>query len=208
MTILNRLASTQNRKDEQLNIELACELVSEHNREGIEEVVHQLSNKDKKIRHDCIKVVYEIGKRQPELIAPYAPVFIQWLQKYDNRMIWGSMQALSTIAHLVPDLLMEHLHDIQLAIKNGSVITVDKGIITLGKLAASNKEYNEKIVPFLIEQLKTCRTKEVPQHAESSMPAVTEENKEAFLEVLNEREPYLSPPQRKRVMKLIKMLSS
>lgn len=207
MTNLNKLASTLERKDEKPNIELAHELVRKKNIKGIQEVFENLSNKDKKIRHDCIKVVYEIGRLEPELIAPYAPILIQWLRKYDNRMIWGSMQALSTIAHLVPDTLIEHLHDLQLAIKNGSVITVDKGILTLGKLAATSKENNEKIVPFLLEHLKTCRSKEVPQHAESSISAVTEENKEAFLEVLKEREPYLTPPQRKRVMKIIEQLS-
>ncbi|KGR79414.1 hypothetical protein CD29_06895 [Ureibacillus manganicus DSM 26584] len=202
--MVNRLASQLDRRDEEPNIELAHELASEENKVGIIEIIDNLSNKDKKIRHDCIKVTYEIGQVKPELISDYAIKFVGLLRSRDNRMVWGAMQALATIAHLKADLLMKQLHEIQLAVKNGSVITVDKGIITLAKVAASNKEKNERIFPFLIEHLKKCRTKEVPQHAESTCIAVNDENKEEFLQVLREREPYMTEPQRKRIAKLIK----
>ncbi|SOC43264.1 hypothetical protein [Ureibacillus acetophenoni] len=203
MTIINKLASQLDRRDEEPNIELAQELASE-NKTGIHEIIENLSNKDKKIRHDCIKVAYEIGQVKPELISDHAIVFVELLRSRDNRMVWGAMQAITTIAELKTELLMEQLHEIQLAIKIGSVITVDKGIITLAKLAASSEENNEQIFPFLIEHLKNCRTKEVPQHAESTLIAVNEKNKEEFIQVLQEREPYMTEPQRKRIKKIFK----
>lgn len=208
MTILNRLASQLDRRDEEPNIELAQELVSENNIDAIHEIIQNLSSKDKKIKQDCIKVAYEIGKLKPELISEYALTFITLLKSSNNRLVWGSMQALATIAKEVPEILMEHLHSIKLAIKNGSVITVDKGILTLAKLASVKNENNEKIFPFLMEHLKTCRTKEIPQHAESTLIAVTESNKAEFLAILQEREPYLTKPQHKRVTTIINQLTS
>jgi len=207
MTILNKLASQLERRDEQPNIELALEIVRDEKIEVIPEIIHNLSNKDKGIRHDCIKVAYEIGQLKPELISEYALEFVKLLRGRDNRMVWGAMQALATIADLKAEILMEQLHEIQLAVKVGSVITVDKGIITLAKLASASKENNERIFPFLIEHLKNCRTKEVPQHAESTLISINEENKEEFLNVLREREPFMTPPQRKRITKILNTLN-
>lgn len=146
---MNRLASQLGRNDEAPNIELAHELANEENYLAIEEIIKNLFNKDKKIQADCIKVAYEIGKIKPELISNDAEVFIKLLKSYHNRLVWGAMQALSTIAHVTPETIMPHLQTLQSAIKIGSVITVDKGILTLAKLAATNSENNAVIFPFL-----------------------------------------------------------
>ncbi|SOC11200.1 hypothetical protein SAMN05880501_106101 [Ureibacillus xyleni] len=208
MTIVNRLATQLDRRDEEPNIELAQELVRENNIEGIHEIIHNLTNKNKKIQQDCIKVAYEIGNLKPKLISQYAPTFITLLKSPNNRLVWGSMQALAIIAKEVPEILMEQVHSIKLAIKNGSVITVDKGVLTLALLASINKENNEKIFPFLMDHLRTCRTKEIPQHSESIMIAVTDSNKEEFLNILQEREQYLTKPQHKRVAAIIKQFTT
>ena len=61
--------------------------------------------------------------------------------------------------------------------REGSVITTDNGIKTLAIVAGSKNEYNRDIFPFLMEHLQTCRSKEVPQHAESTLAAVNQVNK-------------------------------
>ncbi|QCR30971.1 hypothetical protein [Lysinibacillus sp. SGAir0095] len=206
MTVLTNLASQLNRKDERPNIELARELMETNNIEGIQEIVENLANPSRKIKVDCIKVVYEIGKVKPELISDYAEIFINLLKSPNNRLVWGAMQVLSTIAEISAIVLMKHLHTIKLAVKIGSVITTDKGILTLAKLAAVYEQNHKRIFPFLIEHLKTCRTKEIPQHAESTLVAVTTETKDEFLNVLREREPYMTKPQAKRVQRIYRQL--
>ena len=206
MTVLTNLASQLNRKDERPNIELARELMETNNIEGIQEIVENLANPSRKIKVDCIKVVYEIGKVKPELISDYAEIFINLLKSPNNRLVWGAMQVLSTIAEISAIALMKHLHTIKLAVKIGSVITTDKGILTLAKLAAVYEQNHKRIFPFLIEHLKTCRTKEIPQHAESTLVAVTTETKDEFLNVLREREPYMTKPQAKRVQRIYRQL--
>ncbi|WP_078427578.1 hypothetical protein [Alkalihalobacterium alkalinitrilicum] len=103
---------------------------------------------------------------------------------------------------------MEHLDTLKSAMKIGSVITIDKGVLTLAKLAAVSKENNDAIFPFLLNHLENCRTKEIPQHSETTLLAVTDENKEEFLNVLRKRETYLTAPQLKRVKKIYNTLKA
>lgn len=55
MSILNRLASSQNRRDEVPNQELAYDLAAKKDKAGIREVAENLWNKDKQIQSDGIK---------------------------------------------------------------------------------------------------------------------------------------------------------
>jgi len=208
MTIVPKLASKLQRRDEEPNIDLAQELVKDHNLEGIKEVIQNLSNKDKGIQQDCIKVAYEIGEAKPELISEFALTFINLLKSRNNRLVWGAMTVLSTIATVSSTILMEHLETIFSTMKTGSVITVDKGVLTLAKLASVSKEINERIFPFLLHHLETCRFKELPQHAESALIAANNDNKEAFLTVLKRRENELTAPQLKRIKKIYKVLGT
>ena len=167
MSIVNRLASALGEKDEAPNIELALELCRSGNRADIEELVEKLASKNKAIQGDCIKVLYETGYREPQLISQYVYEFLSLLKSRNNRLVWGAMIALSTIADRKPGEIFNNLADMVEAIKNGSVITIDNGIKTLAIVASVDEKYNKEIFPFLIGHLKKCRPKDVPQHAES-----------------------------------------
>ena len=208
MSVVNLLASQLSRNDEMPNIELAHSLANEENYTGIEEIIKNLTCKDKKIQYDCIKVAYEIGQVKPELISKYVLTFIELLKSRNNRLVWGGMTALATITEESTETIMAHLDILKSAMKVGSVITIDKGVLTLAKLAAVSKENNDVIFPILLHHLENCRPKEIPQHSESTLLAVTDENKEELLNVLRKREKYLTAPQLKRVKKIYKTLEA
>lgn len=204
MSVLNKIAYFQERRDEIPNQELARELANNNNKDGIKEVVENLWNKEKNIQSDCIKVLYEIGYLKPELISEYVLEFLKLLRVRNNRLIWGAMIALSTIASLKPKEIYEKLDDVYLAIKTGSTITLDNGIKTLALIAAVNEEYNKRIFPFLVEHLKTCKPRDVPQHAEKILVAVNERNKSDYEKVLDIRQNDLSAAQIVRIKKIYK----
>ncbi len=206
MSFLNKLSYFQNRKDAVPDQELARELAETKNKKGIQEIAENLWNENKNIQGDCIKVLYEIGYIDPELIGNFVEDFLKLIKSKNNRLIWGGMIALSTIAKLKADELFPHFEEIKKAIENGSVITVDNGILTLSKIAFTKMEYNEKIFPYLLELLKTCRPKSVAMYSEFIFDAVNEKNKTGFIEVLNKRKKYLNPSQIKRVEKILKKL--
>lgn len=72
------------------------------------------------------------------------------------------------------------------------------------KVALADKAYEEVMLDKILQHLKTCRPKEVAQHAERASICINKDNRHGFIEVLNKRRPYLSDSQRKRVDSLIK----
>jgi hypothetical protein len=205
MSALDRIAHFQNRRDEVPNQELARDLASGKDRAGIREIAENLWNKDKGIQADCIKVLYEVGYLEPALIAGHVEDFIKLLKSRNNRLVWGGMIALGTVADLKPDVIFAHLAEIEKAINTGSVITVDNGVRTLALAASVGGKYNKAIFPYLIDHLQTCRPKDVPQHAEKTIPAVVNSsNKKEFIAVLEKRMVDLSGSGLSRVKKVIK----
>jgi len=204
MSVLNKIAYFQNRRDEVPNQEVARTLAQTRNAADIREIAENLWNKEANIHSDCLKVLYELGYLAPELIADYADDFLKLLKQRNNRMVWGGMIALSTIAALKADELFPHYEEIINVMNKGSVITMDNGIKTLALVASVNTAYSQKIFPFLLEHLATCRPKEVPQHAEKTLPAVCADNKNEFIAVLEKRMEDMTGAQLARVKKTIK----
>jgi hypothetical protein len=203
MNVLDQIAFFQNRRDEVPNQELARKLADANDRAGIQEVAENLWNKNAGIQSDCLKVLYEIGYLKPELVAGYAEDFVKLLRSRNNRLVWGGMIALSTIAEIAADTLYPHIDPIRKAMEGGSVITVDNAVLTLAKIAATAPERRGEIFPILLQHLRTCRPKDVPQHSEKTLPAVDAENKKAFVEVLQQRMEDMSPSQAARIKKVI-----
>lgn len=206
MSILYKLASVQNVRSDVPNQELANELSKNNDKEGIKEIVLNLGNKDKKIQSDCIKVLYEIGYINPSLIEDYVDDFIKLLISKNNRLVWGGMYALTTIAERKPKEIFENLESIINTVNKGSVITVDGGIKALSIVASKDETYSKKIFPFLIKHLKECPPKEVAPHSESILLAVDEKNKNDFIEVLEKRKNDLTGSQLTRIKKIYKKL--
>ncbi len=151
MSVLEKLAFSLGRRDEVPNRELAEELANNKDIAGVGEIVKNLRNKNKNIANDCIKVLYETGYINPEMIQDYSGEILQILKEIingsNNRMIWGIMITLGLIAGRKPQAVMDNFDLICEAIEKGSVITIDNGIKTLALAAAAGKKYNEKIFP-------------------------------------------------------------
>lgn len=204
MSVLKQIAYYQERRDEVPNQELARQLAEMQNETGIREITENLWNKNQKIQSDCIKVLYEIGYLNPELVAPYAGEFLKLLRSRHNRLVWGGMIALSTVSGLAADEIYPKRAEIFRAMERGSVITIDAGVLTLAKLAATSSERREEIFPYLLQHLGTCRPKDVPQHAEKTLLAVDRDNQYEFISVLERRMQDMNSTQSARLRRVIK----
>jgi len=74
--------------------------------------------------------------------------------------------------------------------------------------ACANDKYNKVIFPYLLKHLSSCRPKEVPQHAEKTLPAVNPSNKKDFIKTLEKRMEDLSGTGLARVKKVIKQAAN
>lgn len=206
MPIIELLASSQGSRSSAPNIALAKEIATSRNRDAVSELVALLKHKDKNIRGDSLKTLYETGYRKPELIAPYYADFLDLLTNRNNRLVWGGMIALTTIAHLRHKELFESLDLIMDTINKGSVITIDCGVEILAKLNHYDAYYNTTD-PLLMEQLTRCPIKQLPTYASKSLEQIGKHSREGYKNIitsrLNECE---KESQRKRLEKILKSL--
>jgi hypothetical protein len=204
MSVLDRIAYFQGQRDEVPNQELARDLAASEDQAGIREIAENLWNREPNVRSDCLKVLYEIGYLKPELVAPYAGDFLKLLGSRNNRLVWGAMIGLSTVAGLAADQLYPHAAEIQRVMESGTIITIDAGVLALSRMAATNDERRTALLPYLFNVLRNCRPSDVPRHAERILTAVTASSKDGFIAVLQGRMKLMTPAQAARLKKVIR----
>jgi len=174
---------------------------------AVRELVDNLSNKNKDIQNDCIKVLYEIGETAPSLIASYSSEFLALLDHKNNRLQWGAMTALSSITLEDPETIYASLPKIIEAANKGSVITKDYAVNILIRLC-SLKQYAQGAFTLLNEQLLGSPVNQLPLYAERAMPVINNANSKQFIRTLTLRLADMDKEsKRKRVERVIKKLA-
>lgn len=207
MDIIQHLASSQGRRDEVPNQELAQKIVSTKDKKSVQELVKNLHNKDKNIQSDCIKALDEIGVLEPSLISGYARNFLGLLDSKNNRLQWGAMAALDNITPEIPGTIHDNLSTIIAAADKGSVITRDRAVAILVKLYAITK-YTDDAFALFNEQLQAAPTNQLPMYAEMMLSAITAKHKAQFAQSLVARlDDIEKESKRKRVEKVMAKLN-
>lgn len=86
MNLPEQLASAAGQKEQKLNVQLAAQIAATQDARSVATLCEGLGHKQKAIRHDCIKTLYEIAALEPALITPYVSLFLALLRDKDNRM--------------------------------------------------------------------------------------------------------------------------
>jgi hypothetical protein len=196
------------RPDDQGIVALAEELAGPARRAEAEGAVAAaiagLADRDKRIQSGCVKLLYEIGYREPALIAERVEVFLRLVKSKNNRLAWGGMIALSTIAALRPAPIFEKRAQLLELVRSGSVITQDRGMMTLGLVAAASLEYRAELFPKLLAILRGARPGDVPKFGEQLLPAVDAGNATDYRAALESRLGELAPAAAARTERLVK----
>ncbi|MEO8648688.1 MAG: hypothetical protein ABI539_05940 [Acidobacteriota bacterium] len=196
-----------NRRDEVPNQELAAVVIGDSDKDAVAELVENLYNKNKGIRFDCIKVLYEVGYVNPKLIESHIQVFLDLLESKDNRLQWGAMTAIRCLVSEKPAGIFLALPKIIDAANKGSVISRDHCVNILIGLSAM-PSYAHQTFPLLLEQMLRCPTNQLPMYAEKALPVVNSENREHFMKVLNSRLSEIEKESgRKRIEEVLKKVS-
>ncbi len=207
MSIIKLLASSQGSRKSDANITLADQIASSGNCGAVAELVGLLRNKDRNLQSDAIKTLYETGFRKPELIAPFYADFLELLPGKNNRLVWGAMAALTTIATIKHKELFDSLDVILEAVNKGSVITIDCGVEILAKLNRWDA-YHNTTDPLLMEQLLKCPIKQLPTYAGKTLEHIGEHTTEGYLNIINNRlDECEKKSQRKKLTKLLSSIS-
>lgn len=208
MSIVQHLASSLGHADEKPNIALAERIVADKDAAAIRELVDLFSGKNKALKSDAVKTLYEVGERAPELIAPFAVSFKNLLACPDNRLVWGAMCAIDAIAGVKPEAVYMMLPQITQAVDKGSVITRDHAVKALVKLAA-HERFAKTSVPLLFEYLRTAPVNQLPMYAELVGTVAKGKDATLFITILEHRLVDVpQPAKRKRIEKAIKRVAN
>ena len=208
MSVLEKLAGSLGRRDKEPNKDLAKEIADREDHEAIEELVEHLEDADRNLQSDCIEALYETGYINANLIAPHTRAFGNLLQNKNNRLVWGAMIALDSIARVAPMRVFDLFPEIVEALDKGSVITKDCGVGILSSLSAI-PECRAKIFPLLMNELRRCPPKQLPTYAGKALVAINETNRKEFIELIHGRIPDLEKEsQRKKIKKLLRELDA
>ena len=203
MHIYYDLATNLGRRDEQPNIALAEKIAAQQDIAAVAELPGLLAHNNKHIQGDAIKVLYETGARAPGLIAGHAATFIALLQSPDQRMVWGAMTALSTIAAEVPGVLHKALSSIMMAAEGPSVIARDhavKILVTLAKVPA----FYDDAMTLLLTLLISSPENQFPTYAESIAQVMQGNDLPRLRRILRDRLPVtVTPTKARRIEKLL-----
>jgi hypothetical protein len=205
MSVLSEIAYYQNRRDEVPNQLLAEKLAKSGDTEGLDEIAAHLDDKNKSVASDCIKVLYETGYRKPELIRKYVNEFLILLSSKENRMVWGGMIALATIAEFKSVPIWKAIEQVLMTIQNGTVITQVWGIRLLAGLSKADKQYKERLLPVLFDYLENCRPVDFATRTETILPVISSaEERETMLQIIRMKEKELSDAQRSKLNRVLK----
>jgi len=208
MSTLEKISFFQNNRSEVPNQELARELVKEKDTAGIKEIAENLANPNPNVSSDCLKVLYEIGYIEPILVAPYVREFLTLIKSKNNRMVWGSMIALATIARLRPEEIMAEIETLRKIFEKGTVITVLWSIRLFASLAAARPDFSKVLFPVMLQTLETCIPRDVPTHVESMLPAINSDNRQLVLDILLARQAEFTSSHLARCKRVIKKIQA
>ncbi len=187
---------------------MAREIITAEDGLAIKELVNLLETGTTPIKNDCIKVLYEIGETEPKLIAEFLPSFLQTLHSKNNRLQWGAMTAISSIARVLPDEVYQLIPGILEVANNGSVITKDKAFLTLVYLA-QNPGSLRQTGYLMLEQLDASAENQFPRYCEQAVQVIPPDLHSKLVALMQRRLPEMQKASSKqRVEKVLKKLNS
>jgi HEAT repeat protein len=188
LSVLDMLASALGRNDERPNVALAEALAAAPDPNAIRELIGALATGSAAIRHDAIKVLYELGERRPELFgAADVAAFVATLASRSNRLVWGAVSALAAVAGTHHELVVKRLPEILAAADKGSVIAKDKAVAVLVTLAG--KGHAKDVLPMLLQRLADAAPNQFPTYAEGAATVVDAAHRPELIAVIEKRLP-------------------
>ncbi len=184
-------ASNLQRKDQQPNIDLAKKLVAGSNASNIALLVKYSNSGLRAEKSDAIKVIYEIAKIKPSLIAPYIEDLIDIVSSNNNRMIWGVLQIINATKEQAAKIIMKNLEVILEASDRSSVIAKDNLMAILVYLN-EDENYKKILTPVILQRLSHSAPNQFPTYIELVARTIDDENKAVLKEIIAQRRKSIS----------------
>lgn len=152
--------------------------------ESLWELIELMESKPTKdLQKDAVLTLAWIAESDPEQVCPYLDMLVNNLRSPINRVVWGSMIALSHIAPNKTTELFHQLPDILEAMDNGTPVTRDYGFRILVVLYGQ-KEFQDDLFVIVLEQLEIAPKNQLGQYVERFAQVVMTDHKTQLMERL------------------------
>ncbi len=187
MSISDKLAYSQGRKDQVPNKLLAQEITSAEDSERLIELIKFIESKPhRRLQMDAALTVAYVGDLLPKMLIPHVDFLIRKLKDPIDRVSWGSMIALSHVSPLVIDQMYENLPEILDAMDMGSIVGRDHGYQILVNLYVVD-QYSSDMLFILLEQIRKAPSNQLGQYTERLLGVIKPEDKLELIAALEER---------------------
>lgn len=192
--------------DQQPNIDLANRLANNGSKDDVIILLVFFTSGTFAQQSDAIKVLLELAKLNPSLVAPHLQILIDNLPNANNRMIWGILQVINALVDARPEIIMKNLELILSSVDRSSVIAKDNLMAILSNLNG-NKRFTKILTPVILQRLSHALPNQFLTYAELVASTIGEENRPALKEIILERQKSISSSAKlKRLEKLLKQL--
>ena len=148
MSTLDRIAYFQGRRDEVPNQELARDSGRARGPGGHPGDRRSLVAPRTERPQRLSQGVLRDRLSQAGVVAPDAGDFLTLLGSRNNRLVWGAMIGLVTVAEIVADEIYPHAAEIQRAMAGGTIITLDAGVLALSCLWGTGDDRRTALLPY------------------------------------------------------------
>jgi hypothetical protein len=194
--IIDELASSLGRRDEQPNFWVAESLADDPEPGAVAELVEAFASEPAALASDAATALQKLAELDPAQVAPHAAAIAALLASANNRLVWGAATILHGVAAARPDAVRPHVGALMRAVAAGSVITQDHGV---GALAATG---DHAALDFAFAHLRTCGWHFVPLRAERVAPFVGDRWPE-FRDAVESRLPEQNAHGARRIRRLL-----
>ncbi len=196
MGIIDELASSLGRRDEQPNFRVAESLADDPDPAAVSELVEAFATGPAPLAGDAAAALQRLAELDPAQVAPHAAAIVGQLASSNNRLVWGAATILHGVAAARPAAVEPHVGALMRAVASGSVITQDHGV---GALAATG---DAAALDFVFAHVRTCGWHYVPLRAERVAPFVGDRWPE-FRDAVESRLPEQAPGGARRIRRLL-----
>lgn len=172
--------------DQNPDQDLAFRLAVANDKQAVEELAEQLNHSEKESQRACIRLLLEIGAINPELIAPLAPVFLEFIKESSNPLKSEGMKALALLVFENPSFIYKSLPVILEAAGKGSEKTRTETVHILVQLCQI-PVFAAASFAYLLDLLRESSVNQLPRYVERMREILNEDNKGRVLEMLNKR---------------------
>lgn len=185
MPIQDHLSSSIDRRDQEPNKQLAVRIATGEYQ--VKELIDFLKTQPKRqFQQDAILTLAYTAEKNATLVAPYGEFLSRQLDSKFNRVVWGSMIALSHLTKVIPELLFHSLSVILQTMETSTVVARDHGFKILIGLYTLD-EYQDQVTPLIAEQIQIAPDNQFGQYTERWMEVIIPKHRNQLIAIMEQK---------------------